>query len=343
MAIECTSRVTFQNSTGDKTFTAWNILGGGRSISFGSFANYGAAFANYRNTNKITFQTISNCTDGVILRADGASNLDNEIYGVQIGNCTNGIVFEQNADNLIQQGNNININFISETQNGVIFRNFGGFVHTKQSNWDSNNIVLQALDPLSIIGASMVNNTTGFPVPNLKMTVKAWCGGWVPDSGTICLIRGIFSAATYEVSLAVRVGLTELVDSVGKSSFGSCVFKNTRYGNLGSTTSFFPSVSPGSVFNGGISLTDSKFRIRCTVPDLASDQVWGTSFNHVLSQVSGVGRIKLIQASMSAASKYSIYVTDAGTESQGMVRIWFYNYTSSVITGRDMDLILEAQ
>lgn len=343
MSVKCSQRVTFQNFGSDKTFSCWNIMGGGRKITFGTFFNYGAAFANYRNTNDIYFHSISQCVDGFILRADGISNLDNEIHGVQIANCTNGVVFEQNADSLIQQGNNIKVNFISETQNAVVFRNFGGFTHTKQSNWDSNCIEIQAVDPLSILDSSLVRNYTGFGVPNLKMTVKTWLGGWVPDAGTICLIRGRFSAATYEVSLAGRIGLNELVDSVGKSSFGSCVFKNTRYANLGSTTSFYQSVSPGSPFNGGVSLVDSKFRIRCSVPDLSPDQVWGTSFNHVLSQVNGVGRARLIQAAMSAASKYTISVTDAGTENLGMVRIWFGNYTSSVVTGRDMDLIVEVQ
>lgn len=343
VAISCSAKAVFQNINGDRSYGAWELKGGACRTLLGSIYGYGAGIIVYRNTHDITFQTISDCTDGVIIRADLLSNLDNEIRGVQIANGTNAIVFEQNADSLIQQGNHIRVNFVSETPNAVVFRNFGGFVHTKQSNWDSNNVELQAFDPLSLDNSSMVRNSTSFAVSNLKMTVKTWLGGWVPDAGTICLIRGGFSACTYEVSIAGRIGLNELVDSSGRTSFGSCVFRNTRQSNMGSSTSFYTGVSPGSVFNGGESAVLRKFRVRVTVPDLAAGAVYASSFNHILSQVNETGRARLVQTPSAARSRYRIEYADAGTEMQGMVRIWISNYTAVTQTGRDVDLIFEIE
>lgn len=343
IGLECSSRAVFQG-LGDKTFPCWNIVGGGRKITFGTIDNYMVGIRARNNTNDISFQTVSNCVDGVVLRASsGNNNLDNVIKGIQIGLCTNGIVFEQNADKLVQQGNEVRVNFISETTNGVVFRTYDNFVHTQQSNWDSNLIELQALDPLNLAGASFVSNQTDFAVPNLKASVKSWLGGtWVYDSGTFCTLRGRFSEGTFEVSTARGLGLNEVVTSEGKNSFGSCEFKITRSGNLGSGTNFYDSVPPGSVFNGGVPVAIGKFRVRCTVPDLAADQMWCTSIAHILSQVNGIGRVRLVQATVGASSKYVISVTDAGTETYGMVRIWFGNFSSALITGRTVDLILEA-
>lgn len=346
MSVDCRGKVVFQNIGSDKTFPAFEVQGAARKNIFGIIDAYGAGIRIVGSTHEVEFHTISNCGDGVIIRADTTvaprASLDNVVRGIQIGKCTNGIVFEQNADALVQQGNEIRVNFISETQNSLLFRNFGGFSHTRASNWDSNFIELIASDPIKIADASMIRNATGFGVPNVTYSIRSWCGGWTPDGGTMCLIRGAFSTGTFYFSLATRPGLNEIVDSAGKGSFGSCTFNVPRYENLGAANAFYQAVTPGAEFNGGVALYRSKFRIRITVPDLSTGQTFGLSFWHVVAQMSGVGRLRLEQYSDAARGRYLIEVRDAGTEQVGMVRLWITNITNATVTGRDVDLIITA-
>ncbi|HDR8777647.1 TPA: hypothetical protein QDA17_000037 [Escherichia coli] len=348
MRILCIGRVVFQNKTTNKTFAAFELQGRSRKTVLGTIDSYGAGFILRDNTQDVEFHTISNCVDALIIRADNnwtlgsKNNLDNKITGVQIGKCTNGIVFEQNADSLVQQGNEIRVNFISETNNSAVFRTFGGFTHTKPSNWDSNYIELAASDPLSLPDSSMIRNATGFAVPNLTFKVTSWCGGWTANAGTICLIRGAFSTGRFTFNLAASVGLAEVVDDSGKASYGSCSVDLCRHSNLGSATTFFTAVTPGASFNGGVAVQNDKFRVRVTVPDLSAGQTFASSFWHILVQRSDTARVRLEQYSDKARGKYLIELRDAGTEQQGMVRIWITNFTSATVTGRDIDLVISA-
>lgn len=346
MSIECSGKVVFQNRGSDKTFPAFELQGGARRNTFGIIDAYGAGIRILANTNEVEFHTISNCVDGIVIRADTnvapRASLDNVVRGILIGKCTNGIVFEQNANSLVQQGNEVRLNFITETQNSLLFRNFDGFAHTQPSNWDSNYIELIASDPTKIADAALIRNSTSFGVPNVNYSVRSWCGGWTPDAGTICLIRGAFSTGTFYFSLAARIGLNELVDSAGRGSFGSCAFHVPRYENLGAASAFYQAVTPGASFNGGVAIYRSKFRIRVTIPDLSAGQTYGLSFWHIVAQVSGVGRLLLEQFSDAARGRYNIEVRDAGAEQLGMVRLWITNYTTATVTGRDVDLIIKA-
>ena len=354
MTIECGLHVVFQNIGSNKSFPAVELFGGACRSRLGVIDSYGAGIRLRGNTHDVNFQTISNCTDGLVIRAgtgskvDGTgtnNNLDNKITGIQIGKCTNGIVFEQNANELIQQGNEIRVNFVSETQNTVLFRNYDGFTHTKMSNWDSNFIELIAVDPLEIADSSMIRNSTPYGVPNVTLLVQGWCGGWVPDTGTICLIRGAFSVSTFKFNLAQRVGLDELVDAAGRSSLGSCSVDLCRFTNLGNASSFYQAVTPGSVFNGGIPLHQKKFRIRVSIPDINPGSVHGMAFSHVLSQVSDTARFTIVNADGAPTARNGLLfeVTDAGAEARGMVRIWCRNISGSILAARDVDLIIAAE
>lgn len=347
MSIDCSGRVVFQNKGTAKNFDAVELQGGAKKSVLGTIDGYASGILIRGSTHNVEFQTISNCVDGVIFRADTnwtatKSSLDNVVRGVQIGKCTNGIVFEQNADGLVQQGNEVRVNFISETPNSLLFRNYDGFTHTRMSNWDSNFIELIASDPITLADASMIRNSTPHSVSNVTYIIRSWCGGWTPDGGTMCLIRGAFLTSTFSFSLATRPGLNELVDAAGKNSFGSCSFHVPRYDNLGSSLSFYQAVSAGASFNGGVSLYRSKFRIRATVPDIGAGQTYGLAFNHILAQASGIGRFRIEQYSDSARGKYLIEIRDAGAEQQGMVRLWFTNITNATVPGRDVDLIISA-
>ncbi|MDY9195381.1 phage tail protein [Escherichia coli] len=347
MLIHCEGGVVFQNIGAVKTFAAVELQGGSKKSVLGTMDGYGSAILIRGSTHTVEFQTISNCVDGVIFRADNnwastKSSLDNVVRGVQIGKCTNAIVFEQNANNLVQQGNEVRVNFVSETPNTLLFRNFDGFVHTEESNWDSNFVELIASDPITLPDSSMARNSTPHSVSNLTMAVKSWCGGWVPDAGSMCLIRGAFSTSTFEFNLAQRVGLNEVVDAVGVNSFGSCILRNTRYENLGNSISYI-GVTPGAEFNSGLALFRSKFRVRFTVVPLAAGQTYGLSFKHVLSQRSNTGRVRIVQYSDTARGKLLIEVRDAGTETQGLVRVWFTNLTQTTTSTMDVEIIFEAE
>lgn len=354
MTIHCGPHVVFQNIGVNKSFPAIELFGGACRSQLGVIDSYGIGIRLRGNTHDVNFQTISNCTDGLVIRAGSGSkvdgtgtnnNLDNKITGIQIGKCTNGIVFEQNANELIQQGNEIRVNFVSETQNTVLFRNYDGFTHTKMSNWDSNFIELIAVDPLEIADSSMIRNSTPYGVPNVTLLVQSWCGGWVPDAGTICLIRGAFSVSTFKFNLAQRVGLDELVDAAGRSSLGSCSVDLCRFTNLGNASSFYQAVTPGSVFNNGIPLHQKKFRIRVSIPDINSGSVHGMAFSHVLAQVSNTARFTIVNAGGAPTARNGLLfeITDAGAESRGMVRIWCRNISSSTVAARDVDLIIIAE
>ena len=346
MAIEFATRSVLQNITGTKNFASVELQGGAKSSIFSVIDGYECGIRVVGNTHDVHFQTISNCTDGLVIRADNdnavKSSLDNVVRGVQIGRCTNGIVFEQNGNWLIQQGNEVRVNFVSETKDTLVFRNFGGFVHTQNSNWDSNFVELMASDPtVSMTDSSMVRNLTSFGVPNLTYSIKSWCGGWTPDAGNMCLIRGSFSTCTFLFSLAARPGINEVVDAAGVGSFGSCILTNPRYENLGAGASFI-GVPPGTEFNDGVAIYRGKFRVKFSVPALTQGQTFGSSFKHVLCQRSSTGRIKMVQYSDSARGKLLPEVRDAGTEIQGMVRMWFTNINPTTTAALDVEVIFEA-
>lgn len=349
MTIRCDLRVVFQNLGTNKDFPAVEIQGGGRPSRFATIDGYGQGILIRANTNEVMFHTISNCVDGVVLRGDTNSstvnNLDNKVTGVQIGKCTNGIVFEQNANGIIQQGNEFRVNFVSETPNTVLFRNYGGFTHTTSSNWDSNFIELIASDPTKIADSSMIRNSTPYGVPNVTLLVQSWCGGWTPDAGTICLIRGAFTVSTFKFNLAQRVGLDELVDAAGRTSLGSCSVDLCRFTNLGNASAFYQAVTPGSVFNGGIPLHQKKFRIRVAIPDINSGSVHGMAFSHVLAQVSGTARFTIVNVGGAQTARTGLLfeVADAGAEVRGMVRIWCRNISGATLAAREVDLVIESQ
>lgn len=346
--IQCDNGTVFQNIGNEMTFPCMIIEGGARKHTLGTFDRYQAAFIVLGNTHNIEFQTISRCTDGFIIRADKnteyKSSLDNVIRGVQIGLCTNAIVFEQNADSQIQQGNEVRVNFVSETNNTVVFRNFDGFTHTKSSNWDSNFIELIASDPLKSTDASIVRNYTPYGVANLKYIIASWCGGWDPSKTDMVLIRGPFLTSTFEWSMANRVNLDGVVDAAGLTSFGSCILRNTRYSNLGAgTAALYQAVPPGQEFNNGIALREMKFGIKVTVPPLKEGQTHSASFWHQNVQVNGTARAKIIQVGDPTRGKINVTVTDAGTEKKGMVRLWFTNVTSETFAGGDFAVYLEVE
>jgi len=145
-------------------------------------------------------------------------------------------------------------------------------------------------------------------------------------------------------NLAAGVGLNEVVDAASKASFGSCTVDLCRHSNLGSVTSFYTAVAPGASFNGGVAVQNDKFKVRVSVPDLAPGQVYGSSFWHVLVQRSETSRMQIEQVSGAPQARNGLLLelADAGTEQQGMVRIWVRNISTVTTTARDIDFVVSA-
>lgn len=337
------TRVVLQNKGIDKSFAAISIAGGGgRRRTLGVIDGYGDGLFLEGNTSNVDFQVISNCTRGVVIAAMTSSSLDNVVKGVQIGLCTEGITFLQNGKR-IQQGNEIRVNFVSNTKHSLVFDDQG--THTSVSSWDSNLVVLQASDPAFIPGATLLYNKSGFSVPNLTYSVETWAGGWNLDDGTMTVIKGLFSTGYFTFNFAASVSSAIFCETTNKASIDSCFVFLKRKSNLGAgIAASYIATPPGdlSAFNGGKEVTAGVFRVKLSHPDLAAGATNGQSFYHFLSQTSYGARFKIRSIERgSDAGNYSIRVQDAGTEYRGMVRTWVTNKTNAIIPAGDIYIVVE--
>lgn len=328
-----------RHGSASKTFAAIQLNGNGRRHELGIIDNYKDGILVRGSTNTVVFQTVSNCTRGVIISAVDRSSLDNKISGTQIGLCTEAIVFEQNGIRT-QQGNEVRVNFVSETLHTLVFDDLG--THTETSDWDSNFVELMASDPFYKAGATLAYNKSAFGVPNLHYIIKSWAGGWNYNDGTITVIQGGFATCQFEFSFAAQLSPQSMLGPTLRTGYGGCQVKLLRNQNLGTNTAFTAVIS-GSIdtFNGGIALSVKRFRIACTVPALAVGQSAVRVFSHVLCQSSYGGKFKI--ASVEANSHpYIINIRELGTTTVGMVGIGFQNPSAATIPETTLNLIIEA-
>lgn len=336
----CAPGVVFQRfGAAPKNFPCFVINGGGREHYIGLIDAYGDGIVVRGSANRVRFQRISNCTRGLVISAISASNLDNKIDGVQIGLSTDAIVFEQSGKRT-QQGNEIRVNFVSESLNTLVFDDLG--THTENSDWDSNFVELMASDPFYKAGATLAYNKSAFGVRNLHYIIKSWAGGWNYNDGTITVIQGGFATCQFEFSFAAQLSPQSMLGPTLRTGYGGCQVKLLRNQNLGTNTAF-TAVTSGSIdtFNGGIALNVKRFRIACTVPALAVGQSAVRVFSHVLCQSSYGGKFKI--ASVEANSHpYIINIREMGTTTVGMVGIGFQNPSAATIPETTLNLIIEA-
>jgi hypothetical protein len=100
------------------------------------------------------------------------------------------------------QGSEIKCNFISGTPNAVLFDDDGG-THTQQANWDSNLVVVQAVDPTdSYADAVIVKNNTLYSVPRFTFRGESWIGGL---AATAKVVEGKFTSSTFYFSFASAI------------------------------------------------------------------------------------------------------------------------------------------
>ncbi|WP_071536165.1 glycosyl hydrolase family 28-related protein [Pseudomonas aeruginosa] len=328
-----------RHGSAPKNFAAIQLNGNGRRHELGIIDNYKDGILVRGSTNTVVFQTVSNCTRGVIISAVDRSSIDNKISGTQIGLCTEAIVFEQNGIRT-QQGNEVRVNFVSETLHTLVFDDLG--THTETSDWDSNYVELIACDPFYKVGATLVYNKSAFGVPNLHYIIKSWAGGWNYNDGTITVIQGGFAACQFEFSFAAQLSPQSMLGPALRTGYGGCQVKLLRNQNLGTNTAY-AAVTSASIdtFNGGIALNTKRFRISCTVPALATGQSAVRVFSHVLCQSSHGGKFKI--ASVEANSHpYILNIRELGTTTVGMVGIGFQNPSAATIPETTLNLIIEA-
>jgi hypothetical protein len=334
----CEPGVVFQRWGGATDFNCVQVNGNGKRHVFGIIDSYKDAIVIRGNTNWVEFQTISNCGRGVVISAVSANNLDNRVNGLQIGKCTDAVVFEQNGKRT-QQGNEIRVNFVSESLNHCVYDDLG--THTETSNWDSNLVEFMATDPLFKPGATLLLNRSAFAVSNINFSVKSWCGGFNGGDGTMTVISGSFLASQYEFSFAANPTPADMVGAGARASFGSCQCKLLRNSNLGAGTSI-PAV-PGStdVFNGGVALVTKKFRISVAVPALATGGQSARFFDHILSQNGFGGKFKIASIERNG-NPYIISINEQGNVLLGRVALWFYNPSAATIQAQTISLVIEA-
>ena len=234
------------------------VIGGGngRQKSFGIINGFTRGLVlESTNASRIHFKTISNCVDGLVLDAGNGSNLDNQIFGTQIGKCQNPIKFEQQQIST-QQGNEIRVNFVSNCLNTLVFDDNG--THTESSNWDSNFIELMAVDPANLTGATLVYNKTPYGVPAVTFSVMTWAGGWI-DETEMQLLKGGFTASHFTFNFANKIN-SLMFDQT--KNYSSCTFNIMRGSSYSQLVSPVYNTGSKSSFNGGEELHRNKYRVR---------------------------------------------------------------------------------
>ena len=304
-----------------KSFIGTHVAAGaGAKKVFGDLVGFSSALYVESNASNIEFETINECTDGVVIAAITGSNLDNKVTGIQIGNCTSGIKFLQDGKRT-QQGNEIRVNFVSNTLNCLVFSDGG--THIEASDWDSNYVETIAVDPFYLVGATMVKNETAYGVSNITHKVLSWAGGWNLDDNTMTLLEGGFLSSNFEWSFAAAIK-SNMFDN---KNYSSCTFKLLRRGFFSTAISASNTASLAS-FNSGLELTTNQNLIEITVGvTLAQGQTGVAFIHHALSSGSQNGGN--FKSSVVGSSPIMCVAEQVTTEQSGLVRLHYTNLSSS--------------
>ena len=327
----------FGGYTGDGIFVS---TGNGAMIQLPNIANFSAGAGltlDGTNVTAITMKTISGCKDGLrLLSRLGDSVLDNNVTLQQIGGCTNGIVFESDAQANIMQGNEIKVNFVSACLNTLVFRDNG--THTSQANWDSNNVITQAVDPIGTGAGAVLLNESQYSIPRCHFRCEAWLGGL--DTGAR-LIKGSWTGCDFDFSFAQRMGM-ERIDITSVSSLASCTINIRGGSNFGAGIGSFASTIATSAigdFNGGkaLYLGNNAVKVIATTAIGAGQSSQGARCFHFLSKSALMPFFTT--RLMSGNKPVTITAIPAGTEEDGLIRLTIVNNGIETIQPGDEFLI----
>jgi hypothetical protein len=256
--INCDAGATFNASgaTTGITFSSGN--GGIQNLPSLSFFTTYALKLKGSSLMRITCAAINICGDAIIIEtinATHATALDNNIYGQIIGTCTNGIRFIADNAACVQQGNDIDVNFIVSTTRAVFFDANG-----IQPNWDRNSVTIAAIDPTPSVANARALVTNALDVPALTFTVHDWLGGFNTSTGKY--IEGNFNALTCRLNFAESIANYAMWALTGAS-----ITIKTFPGNGNADTIVTASASAASraTFNSGAPITNNRIRLRFTL------------------------------------------------------------------------------
>lgn len=222
------------------------------------FPDFGLKLAGTNLTN-LFIPVISNCGSALILECIGATHsflLDSNIEIQQIGLCTNGIVIKADTVGCTMQGNEIKCNFITTTKYSVLFEDNG---LVSSPNWDSNKIIIQAIDPTtSITDAIMIYNPNSYAVNRWTISCESWCGGLAPTAkviqGGFDDLRLFINPAQSFVDLQIQVGGT-----------GNSLNFSDTFGKVNASIETPQIPNQKGVFNGGTPVYANKVKLKATL------------------------------------------------------------------------------
>lgn len=336
------------NNTNDVIISNSTSPNGKKKI-FGTIANMDRGLVVRGSINNIEFHTISGCRQGLVIEALSSlstdRSLDNVIYGVQIGVVEDGIVFQQYEDDTVQQGNEINVNFISGVKDAVVFDDNNS--HTKAGDWDSNYINLQAIDNQRD-NASFLLNRTSFVVNNQTIISNSWNGGLLSPNSN--LVKGLFRGCNIELITATPTTADDVCSLADASALATCRLKIKRaFFKLGASSGELVAASSTQVaadFNGGLQVQVNRFLLDYTLPSsLPAGALARCFFFHPLAFSVDANPFSVQAFNMETMQKYELIcqVTDSTNGDRGMVSVWIHNKTGAGINaGDNLKMIISA-
>jgi len=309
----------------------------GKKKVFGTIANMDRALVIRGSINEVEFHTLSGSRQGLVIEslsdAKSDRSLDNIVRGVQIGVCDDGIVFQQHADESVQQGNEIRVNFLSGVKDAVVFDDDGQ--HTKTGDWDSNLVDLQAIDNQRS-DASFLINKSSFPVNNQNIYSHSWNGGLLsPDSR---LIKGGFRGCDLKFITAVPVSPDDIVSESDATLIATSNLQVKRAGSKTSVTGgemvTASATQDLASFNGGQYLQSNEFLVDCTLANnLSAGAVERCFIFHTMSYTLDKNpfTIKAYNTVTLQSVDLMCAVSTSTFGDRGMVSVWMMNKTTAAL------------
>lgn len=314
-----------------------NAESNGKKKVFGTIDGMDRALVVRGSINDIEFQALSNSRQCLVIESLSGANidrsLDNVIKGTQIGNCDDAIVFQQNNDSTIQQGNQIEVNFISGCKDAIVFDDNGQ--HTQQGDWDSNNVQLQAIDNQKD-NASFILNRSAFPVNNQTLESHSWNGGLLAPNSNI--VKGQFRGCVIKMITASPTTADDICELTDASvlSTGKVVIKrgggkiNPGGGEM--VTAIATQLSAD--FNGGVQLQGNTVLVDYTLPVLINAGATERCFVfHALAFSDDYQPFTITPFNTVTMQSVDNFAQSGvgNTGDRGMISIWMYNKTGAVI------------